>query len=252
MLGAFRSPTAVGVFEGPVRSHNLLYALAQALAVPTVPTASRYAAQNDERRLQQLAIRGTRYTLALFVPLCVTLMALSEPVITVWLGERYSGGATALTIIVAYWLLWGALVATPGFLVGIGRARQVAQVMIAIAVANLVLSLVLTPELGVEGPALAVTIAFVLAFPLMLRIGLEATSVPLGEVVRRAFAPAYGLGALLAAALLAARQALEMETLAVVFGVGACGVVAYWTACYFVLFDDDERGLVRGLVRRGR
>jgi O-antigen/teichoic acid export membrane protein len=251
VLGAFRSPTAVGLFEGPVRSHNLLYALAQALAVPTIPTASRYAAQEDARRLHQLAIRGTRYALALFVPLCVTLMALAEPVITVWLGERYAGGATALTIIVSYWLLFGALVVTPGFLVGIGRARQVAQVMIGIALANIVLSLVLTPELGVEGPALAVTIAFALGFPFLLRIGLEATSVPLGELVRRAFAPAYGLGALLALALLLARQALELDTLAVVFATGACGVLAYWAACYFVFFDDDERGLVRGLVSRG-
>jgi O-antigen/teichoic acid export membrane protein len=252
MLGAFRSPAAVGVFEGPVRSHNLLYALAQALAVPTVPTASRYAARKDERRLHQLAIRGTRYTLALFVPLCATLMVLAEPVITVWLGERYSGGATALTIIVGYWLLFGALVVTPGFLVGIGKARQVAQVMIGIAVVNLALSLVLTPELGVEGPALALAIAFVLAFPAMLRIGVQATGVRLGELVRRAFAPAYGLGALLAGALITARQVLELDSLAVVFGVGACGVLAYWTACYLLWFEDDERALVRGLVRRGR
>jgi O-antigen/teichoic acid export membrane protein len=252
MLGTFRSPEAVGVFEGPVRSHNLLYALGQALAVPTVPTASRYAAQHDDRRLHQLAIRGTRYTLALFVPLCVTLMVLAGPVITVWLGERYAGGATALTIIVAYWLLYGALVVTPGFLVGIGRAHEVARVMIAIAIVNIGLSLVLTPELGVEGPALAVTTAFLLAFPWMLRIGLRATAVPLGELTRRAFAPAYGLGILLAGALLGARQALEPETLPVVFGLGACGVVAYWTACYLLVFDDDERGLVRGLVTRGR
>jgi O-antigen/teichoic acid export membrane protein len=252
ILGAFRGPHAVGVFEGPVRSHNLLYALAQALAVPTVPTASRYAARNDERRLHELGIRGTRYTLALFVPIVVTLMALAEPVITVWLGERYAGGATALTIIVSYWLLYGALVVTPGFLVGIGRARSVAHVMVGIAIANLALSLVLTPELGVEGPALAVAIAFTAAFPLMLRIGVEATSVRLGELVRRAFAPAYGLGALLAVLLVAARQALDMNTLPVVFGVGAFGVLAYWAVCYFVFFDDDERGLVRGLFTRAR
>ena len=41
---------------------------------PTVPTASRYVATGDDRRLRELAVRGSRYTLALFVPLCVTLM----------------------------------------------------------------------------------------------------------------------------------------------------------------------------------
>ena len=55
ILGAYRSPAAVGLFEGPVRAHNLLYALGGALAVPVVPTASRYVATGDERRLRELA-----------------------------------------------------------------------------------------------------------------------------------------------------------------------------------------------------
>ena len=185
VLGAYRSPTAVGLYEGPVRAHNLLYALGGALAVPTVPTASRYVATGDERRLRELAVRGSRYTLALFVPMCVTLMALAEPILGVWLGDRYTGGATALTILVAYWLLYGALVVTPGFLVGAGRAPQVARLMVVFAVSNLALALVLTPKFGVEGPALATTIPFVLGFPLMLRNGLLAT----GVSVVRAGAP---------------------------------------------------------------
>ena len=123
ILGAYRSPAAVGQFEGPVRAHNLLYALGGALAVPVVPTASRYVAAGDARRLRGLAVRGTRYTLALFVPLCVTLMVLAEPILDVWLGDRYGEGATALAILVSYWLLYGGLVVTPGFLVGAGRAR---------------------------------------------------------------------------------------------------------------------------------
>ncbi len=49
ILGAYRSPTAVGQFEGPVRAHNLLYALGGALAVPVVPTASRYVAAGRTR-----------------------------------------------------------------------------------------------------------------------------------------------------------------------------------------------------------
>jgi O-antigen/teichoic acid export membrane protein len=122
--------------------------------------------------------------------------------------------------------------------------------MIGAALANIVLSLVLTPEFGVEGPALAVTISFALAFVPMLRIALEATSVRLGDLVRRAFAPAYGLGALLAAVLLAARELFEPDTAPVVLALSLAGVLAYWAACYLVWFDEDERALLRGLVRR--
>ena len=142
ILGAYRSPAAVGQFEGPVRAHNLLYALGGALAVPVVPTASRYVAAGDARRLRGLAVRGTRYTLALFVPLCVTLMVLAEPILEVWLGDRYAEGGAALAILVSYWLLYGGLVVTPGFLVGAGRARAAGLVFAGAAALNLVLALV--------------------------------------------------------------------------------------------------------------
>jgi O-antigen/teichoic acid export membrane protein len=249
ILGAYRDPATVGRFEGPVRAHNLLYALAGALAVPVVPTASRYVAAGDRRRLRELVVRGTRYTLALFVPLCVTLMALAEPILSVWLGARYDEGAAALAILVSYWLLYGGLVVTPGFLVGAGRARDVARIVIVVAAANLVLSLVLTPELGLEGPALATAIPFALAFPAMLRVGLGASGADLGGLARRAWLPAYGLGVVLAAALVAVRIAADPDTLPVVLGVAAGGVLAYWLAFYWLVLDAGERALVRGLLR---
>jgi O-antigen/teichoic acid export membrane protein len=249
ILGAYRSPAAVGQFEGPVRAHNLLYALGGALAVPVVPTASRYVSGGEERRLRELALRGTRYTLALFVPLCVTLMVLAEPILEVWLGDRYGEGATALAILVSYWLVYGGLIVTPGFLVGAGRARSVGLIFAGAALLNVVLSLVLTPELGLEGPALGTAIPFFLAFPLLLRAGLAASRAPLGELARHAWLPAYSLGLVLAGLLLAVRLGLEPEKLVPVLATAAGGVLAYWIAFYGLVLAADERRLVRGLLR---
>jgi len=251
VLGAYRSPVAVGIYEGPVRAHNLLYALGGALAVPTVPTASRYVAEGDERRLRELAVRGSRYTLALFVPLCVTLMALAEPIIAVWLGDRYTDGAAALTILVSYWLLYGALVVTPGFLAGAGEARAAGRALACAAGLNLVLALILTPELGVEGPAVATAGALLAALPVLLRAGLRASGTKLAELLGRALMPAYALGAVLAGVLLAIRFGLEPATLPAVAAVAVAGVVLYWVAFYALVLDADERALVRGLMRRG-
>ena len=250
ILGAYRPAATVGQFEGPVRAHNLLYALGGALAVPVVPTASRYAAAGDERRLRELAVRGTRYTLALFVPVCVVLMVLAEPILEVWLGDRYGGGATALAILVSYWLLYGGLVVTPGFLVGAGRAREVGLIMVCAAVLNLVLSLVLTPELGIEGPALGTAIPFFLAFPLMLRAGLSASGAGLSELARGAWLPTYGLAIVLAAGLLAIRAGPDPETLPAVLAAAFGGLLAYWAAFYLLAFSGEERSFARGLLSR--
>ncbi|HEU0023160.1 MAG TPA: oligosaccharide flippase family protein [Thermoleophilaceae bacterium] len=251
ILGAFRSPTEVGLYEGPLRAHNLLYALGGALAVPTVPSASGYVARGDRRRLRELALRGSRYTLALFVPVCVTLMALAEPLLRAWLGDRYGEGAAALTILVSYWLLYGALVVTPGFLVGAGKAREAALIMSSAAGLNIVLSLILTPELGLEGPAVATATAFALAFPFLLRLGLGAGRARLGELARAAWLPAYSLGLVLAGALVALRLAAEPTGLAAITAAGVLGVAGYWLAYYALWLDPGERALVRGLLRRG-
>ena len=249
ILGAFTSARTLGLYEGPLRAHNLFYALGGALAVPVVPTAATYVAADDAYRMRELVLRGTRYTLALVVPLCVTLMALAEPILEVWLGERYGAGAPALTIIVSYWLLYGGLVVTPGFLVGAGAARYVARVFVLVAVLNLALSLALTPALGIEGPALATVIPFLLAFPVLLGLGLRVSGgVELAALVRRAGLPAYALGSVLAAALVALRLAAEPATLPAVLGAAVAGVLAYWLAFYLLVLERDERALVRGLL----
>jgi O-antigen/teichoic acid export membrane protein len=245
VLGAYRSAAAVGRYEGPVRAHNLLYAIGGALAVPVVPTASRYVASGDTRRLRELAVRGTRYTLALVVPLCVTLITLAEPILEVWLGKRYAGGATAMAILVSYWLLYGWLVVTPGFLVGAGRARTAGLTLASAAVLNLVLAILLTPELGIEGPALATSVALVAAFPVLLRAGLSASGARLVDLLRQAVLPAHALGAVLAGVFVAVRLAFEPDTLPAVGALAVGGVLAYWLAYYALVLDSSERGLLK-------
>ena len=104
--------------------------------------------------MRDLVLRGSRYTLALFVPLAVTAMAMAAPALEVWLGPASASGAGADDHRLLLAAL-GALAVTPNFLVGAGRARQVGSVVAGIAALNLALSLALTPSLGVKGPASA-------------------------------------------------------------------------------------------------
>ncbi|HEX5910594.1 MAG TPA: oligosaccharide flippase family protein [Thermoleophilaceae bacterium] len=250
VLGLFGSPASIGLYEGPVRAHNVIYALNQSVGVTTLPVGASLTAQGDRQRLRELVLRGSRYTLALFVPLTVTAMAMAAPALEVWLGERFREAAPALTILVSYWLLWGMLAVTPNFLVGAGRARQAGSVVAGIAALNLALSLALTPSLGVEGPALGTAIAYVAGFPLMLRIGLDVGGLSLAELARGAWLPAYALGAVLAALLVGARLALDPDTLVVVLPMVLAGPLAYGAAYYGLVMDASERAFVRSLLRR--
>ncbi len=254
ILGIVRSPATVGLYEGPVRAHNLVRALNGAVTVTVLPTAVRYRADGDERRLRELLVRGCRYALAGIVPIAVVGGVLAGPILVAWLGPRFGEAGTAMAIMLSHWLLNGVLGVTTAMLVAVGAARDLARWAMMLGGSTIVLALILVPAFGLDGAALATAIPYVLLFPYMLRVTLNAVPVPLGELVRRSFAPAWLLGAVLAAALLWVRIALEPVSAIAVAGSALGGLGAYWIAYYLLCLDPGERALARSIVlsRAGR
>jgi O-antigen/teichoic acid export membrane protein len=249
ILGLFKSAATVGLYEGPVRAHNLVRALNAAITVIVLPTAAGYRAQHDDRRLRELLVRGSRYMLALVVPIVVVGMVLAAPILEAWLGPGFREGGAAMAILMSHWLLNGISGVAAAMLIAVGRARDLARWAVLVAGSSVVLALALTPPLGLEGVALATAIPYVLLFPYLLRVVLRAIPVPLGELARQAFVPAWSLGLALAAILAGARLALDPATPAAVLGTAAAGLAGYWVAYYLLWLDRPERGLVRGLLR---
>lgn len=250
ILGLYKSPATVGLYEGPIRAHNLIRALNAAVTVTVLPTAARYRAEGDDRRERELLVRGSRYMLALIVPIAVVGMTLSTPILDVWLGSEFREAGTAMAILMSHWVLNGFSGVAAAMLVAVGAARDLARWALLVAGSAVALALVLTPGLGLDGVALATAVPYVVLFPYLLRITLRAVLVPAGELLRRAFAPAWGLGALLAGALVAVRLAFDLDTGAAVLATAVAAVASYWLAYYAVCLDRGERELVRDVVRR--
>ncbi len=151
ILAAFRSTATVGLYEGPVRAHNLVRQLNGTLALTVLPAAARYVEQDDRARLRELLLRGTRYVSAAVVPVTITLMMLAKPILHVWLGPKFAVGAVAMTILVSYWLFASTTAVAGPMLVAVGRARALAVLAWVLAGTSLALSLALTPGLGPRG-----------------------------------------------------------------------------------------------------
>jgi O-antigen/teichoic acid export membrane protein len=248
ILGVVRSAATVGLFEGPIRAHNLIRSLNGAVTVVALPTAARYQADDDRRRLEILLTRGVRYTLALIVPMAVTGMVLAGPILDVWLGGRFREAGGAMAILLSHWLLSGCTGLLTAVLVALGRARRVARWAGGVALGDVVLALALTPLMGLEGVAVANSLPYVLLFPVLLCFVLREVPVGLGELVRRGFAPAYLLGAVLAALLGVLRLTADPSTLPAVAAAALAAPLAYWLAYYLLWLDSEERALVRGVL----
>lgn len=245
VLGVLRSAATVGLYEGPVRAHNLVRSLNGAVAVTVLPSASRYLAERDAARLRELLVRGCRYTLALTVPLTVTGMVLAAPILEAWLGERYVAGAATMAILLSYWLWNGCSGVLSGIVVAGGRARTLARYAWSMAIANLALSIALTAWIGLEGVAIGTAVPYMVMFPFVVRLALGVAPVDPRVLLRQAFLPAWAGGAVLAAALGAVRVVIPLEGVTMVAAVALGGVLAYWALFYLVWLAPHERRLVR-------
>jgi O-antigen/teichoic acid export membrane protein len=249
LLGLFKSAATVGLFEGPIRAHNLIRSLNSAETVTALPTASRYRAEGDSARMAALLARGIRYTLALVVPIAVTGMVFGGPILRVWLGEGFGSAGGAMAILLAHWVLSGCTGVLIAILVAVGRAAGVARWAGALAALNLVLAVTLIPPLGLEGAALATAAPYLALFPVLLRMALAEVPVALGSLLRDSFLPALALGAVLAAALGVLRLTLDPEGLGAVAAVAVLAPLAYWCAYFLVWMGPPERRLVADVAR---
>jgi PST family polysaccharide transporter len=250
ILAAYKGAGAVGLYEGAVRPHNLLRALHGTLVVTVLPVASGLRAEDDHWRTQQLLVRGTRYVLAVVAPAATVLVVLAEPLLDVWLGDKYTGAAAALAILAAHWIVGGSTGVAGGMLLAAGRVRALAMFSWTAAAASVILALSLTPSLGLEGVAIAIALPPAVLMPWFLRLALREFGVPLARLARGAWLPAYTSCIAVAGGLLAARALLDPHSLFVVGALAASGLAATFALYWFVWFDNDERRLVRSLLVR--
>lgn len=183
------------------------------------------------------------------VPLAVTGMVLSGPVLGAWLGDRFREAGPAMAILLSHWLLNGCSGVATAVLIGVDRAARVARWAAAVAVLDVALALSLTPSIGLDGVALATAAPYLVTFPVLMRMVLDAVPVEPARLAREAFLPALSIGAGLAAGLGVVR-ALSPLSAAPQVGVVALAALALgWGAYYALWLAPAERELVREVAR---
>src|SRR5204862_3171414 len=108
-----------------------------------LPAAVRYRVENDVVRLHDLFVRGTRYLLAIVVPVAIVPIVLARPLLVAWMGIEFAPAAPAMVILVGYWLVLANTSVGVNLLIAVGQIRTFALYVAAIAVANAALSLAL-------------------------------------------------------------------------------------------------------------
>lgn len=255
ILGILAGAIAVGLYEASAKINNVMTYLSALTVSAVMPLASSMDASGREASLRSLFVRGTKYGSAFVAPVAVMVVVFADPLLVAWLGPRFAGQGIVLQTLVVPHVLVALGLMGDAIVISKGRMGRRVPYIIAQAVANVVLSALLVPRIGVLGVAVGTAVAHLVDFPIHIRFLLQETGMRFGEWLREIVARVYPLMALpvvLGVAL--SRTALAQSVL----GIGLAVVIslgAYWLAFYALGLTRGEREdvarVLGSFLRRG-
>ncbi len=251
VLGVFLGASAITLYEAAGKMQGLVTQLTQFATSAVMPFASQLHAEGRESSLQTLFHRGTKYVMALILPVVVALIVLASPIITHWLGPAFATQALAAQILLSYQLLTVGAAIGDTILVSRGNARKrLFNSVFVVTLGNLVLSVVLVQRIGILGVVIGTTVPWVVDFPMRLRVNLREVDVSVRDWLARSAGPVYlslvaTVGVALASYLTPLVNSLPGLAVAVLLSVAAS-----WASIAAFALTPIEREELGGLAHR--
>ncbi len=149
-----------GLYKAALVIAEFLWLVPTAIQIIFIGSASEQWSKNNPEAITEMASRATRFTLAFTVLLIIGLAALSTEFMTLYFGSEFADAALPLLILLPGVL--GFAVARPIFAIGQGKGalRILIVATGSAAVINLLLNIVLIPQYGMVGAAVATSIGY--------------------------------------------------------------------------------------------
>ncbi len=193
VVGAFVSAAAVTPYAYAYSLCRSADQIVGAMGATFVPAASTYEAAGETARLLSLYKNGTRATLAISLPIVITLILRGPSFIGLWIGPQYSHSSGTVLIILCAALLFSFANRTAASIAfGVEKHKTGAIWAIGEGGANLALSIILVHWYGIYGVAVG-TMVPSLYVHLVLWPGYISKLVGLSysEVIWKVWAPVY-------------------------------------------------------------
>lgn len=159
LITIFLTLDQVGVYNATLPTVLLIGYAATAMTTVLFPMASEIWAKNEKGRLSAV---GSLYTYAIFVtlPFAVLMLIYPKTILDVLFGPDYVAGFIAMRLLAVGVIFIGLARINFSVLSGIGRPKEVTKIMLAAAVFNTILNVLLIPSLGIAGAALTTTMSY--------------------------------------------------------------------------------------------
>jgi len=155
VVGAFVSASAVTFYSIGNSLCRYTQQIVGAMTSTFTPVASTYEAARQSSSLRALYYNGTRATMAMSLPVVITLLTRGRNFISVWMGPQFAQTSGTVLMILGTSLLFNLQNSPAGAIAwGIEKHKTVAKVAVPEALANLALSIILARKFGIYGVAI--------------------------------------------------------------------------------------------------
>ena len=160
MLGFMSSDEIVGHYNAAVRIKSILVSVVTSLGAVLLPRASYYVEHGKMKEFRKITAKALNFVMIIALPLMLYFMLFAKQGILLLSGDDFMGAVAPMQWIMPT-LLFIGLTNVMGIqiLVPTGREKKVLYSIIAGAVVDVALNLVLIPGYGAAGAAAATTVA---------------------------------------------------------------------------------------------
>jgi O-antigen/teichoic acid export membrane protein len=210
VVGAFVSSAAVTFYSIGNQLCRYTDQIIGGITSTFTPAASTYESAGDFAGLRNLYFNGTRFTMALSLPIVITLILRGGTFIGLWMGPQYSKVSGTVLAILATALMFSLQNTTAGAIAfGIEKHKMLAKWSTAEGVSNLVLSILLARKFQLYGVAIGTLVpSLVIHIICWPRYVCKLVNVSYKEVFLNVWGPVFLCAAPFAAASYAVNRLL--------------------------------------------
>ncbi|MHC4395569.1 MAG: oligosaccharide flippase family protein [Planctomycetota bacterium] len=252
LIGLFLVISAFTEYEIVLKFHQAIALILAFMNSAVVPTTSRLEAENDLNKLQKLFLRGTKYSVALILPITIVGLIFFKQFLKFWLVQVQD--FTYLTLTGQIFILHFFLSATTGIgstmLVGLNKMKRAVIISIAGAVFNLTFSIIAVRFLGLLGLVLGTVLAYIFIwYPYLVYI-LKVLKLSWGEFFTEIIFKPYTLAFIFAAVVVVCSRFLVLHNLFEFLLMGGGFVLVYYLAFFFLGLKKEEQEYLYDIIKR--
>ena len=163
MLGYFKTPDVVGVYNAALPLAHLLSMTLSSMSFIYIPIISQLYSKNLIEELKRSYIILTKWIFLATLPIFFVLFLFPDVVLNLLFGSRYIGASVALQILAFGFFLNICLGFTYNTLLVLGKSNFLMWTFVISAIINAILNMVLIPPMGIIGASIASAFSLIVA-----------------------------------------------------------------------------------------